>query len=72
MAKQTVEPGQRYRAVRPAIYDGQSAALYWTVEAVQMDSLGIRHARIVSVADRTERKTLAAEALTDPTRFEGV
>ena len=71
MAKPTVEPGQRYRVVRPGIY-GRSAASDWIVEHVQTDAIGIRHARLVNVADPTIRKTLAAEVLADPTRFEQV
>jgi hypothetical protein len=63
--------GQRYRDVQPGIY-GRSAASDWIVEAVQTDALGIRHARLVSVADPSERKTLAAEVLVDPARFEQV
>ena len=42
------------------------------VEAVQTDAHGIRHARLVSVAGPSERKTLAAEVLVDPARFEEV
>jgi len=34
------------------------------------DAQGIRHARLVNAADPTERKTLAADVLTDPSRFE--
>jgi hypothetical protein len=70
MAKRAVEPDQRYREVRPGIY-GRSAS-DWIVEQVQTDALGIRHARLVSVADPTVRKTLAAEVLADPTRFDEV
>jgi len=66
MANRTVEPGQRYRDIR------RSVASEWIVEAVQTNANGIRHARIVSVADPTERKTLAAEVLCDATRFEEV
>jgi hypothetical protein len=71
MAKRTVEPGQRYRDARRGIY-GRSVASDWIVEAVQTDAQGIRHARLVSVADPTERKTLAAEVLVNPARFEEV
>jgi len=71
MAKRTVETGQHYRDVKPGIY-GRSAASDWIVEAVQTDALGIRHVRLVSVADPSERKTLAAEVLVDPARFEQV
>jgi hypothetical protein len=69
MAKRTVEIGQRYHDVRPGIY-GRSSAPDWIVEAVQTDALGIRHARLVSAADPTERKTLAVDVLADPSRFE--
>ena len=36
------------------------------------DMQGIRHARFVSVEDRTNWKTLSVEALIDPARFEEV
>jgi hypothetical protein len=71
MAKRRVEPGQRYRDVQPGIY-GRSAASDWIVESVQTDALGIRHAHLISAADPTERKTLAAGVLIDPARFEEV
>ena len=71
MAKRTVETGQRYRDVQRGIY-GRSAASDWIVEAVHTEALGIRHARLVSVADALERKTLAAEVLVDPARFEEI
>jgi hypothetical protein len=71
MAKRTVETGQRYRDVKPGIY-GRSAASDWIVEAVHTEALGIRHARLVSVADPLERKTLAAAVLVDPARFEEI
>ena len=71
MAKRTIEPGQRYRDVQPGLF-GRFSSSDWMVESVQTDSYGIRHARLVSVADRTERKTLAAEVLADPARFEQV
>jgi hypothetical protein len=71
MAKRTVETGQRYRDVQPGIF-GRSAASDWIVEAVHTDALGLCHARLVSVADPSERKTLSTEVLVDPTRFEPV
>jgi hypothetical protein len=71
MAKRTVETGQRYRDIQPGIF-GRSAASDWIVEEVQTDAFGIRHARLVSAADPSERKTLSAEVLVDPTRFEQV
>jgi hypothetical protein len=71
MAKRTIEPGQRYRDIQPGLF-GRFSASDWMVEAVQTDGYGIRHARLVSVTDRTERKTLAAEVLADPARFEQV
>jgi hypothetical protein len=71
MAKRTVETGQRYRDVKPGRF-GRFSTSDWIVEAVQTDALGIRHARLVSVADPSERKTLAAEVLVDPARFEQV
>jgi hypothetical protein len=69
MAKRTVEAGQRHRDLQPGRY-GRSAASDWIVEAVHTDALGIRHPRLGSVADPSERKTLAAEVLVDPARFE--
>jgi hypothetical protein len=42
------------------------------VEAVRTDAYGIRHARLVGIADATERKTLAAEVLANPAQFEEV
>jgi hypothetical protein len=42
------------------------------VEAVRTDAYGIRHARLASIADPTERKTLAAEVPANPARFEDV
>ena len=66
MAKRTVEAGQRFRDIR------RSVASEWIVEAVQTNANGIRHARIVSAADPSERKTLAVEVLRDPARFEEV
>jgi hypothetical protein len=71
MAKRTVETGQRYRDVQPGLF-GRFSASDWIVEAVQSDALGIRHARLVSIADPSERKTLAAEVLVDPARFEEI
>ena len=71
MAKGPVEPGQLYRDIRQGIY-GRSSAAVWKVEAVQSDASGIAHARLVNVADPSERKTLAAEVLVDHTRFEEV
>jgi hypothetical protein len=71
MARRTVEPGQRFRDVRPGIY-GRSADSEWIVDAVKADALGVPHAHLVNATDRTERKTLAADVLTDPTRFEEI
>lgn len=71
MAKHTVEAGEHYRDVRLGIY-GRSGATEWVVETVQTDAHGIKHARLVSVADPTERKTLAAEVLGDHSRFQQV
>jgi hypothetical protein len=71
MAKRRVEPGQRFRDVRPGLY-GRSADSEWIVDAVKADALGVRHAHLVNAADRTERKTLAADVLTDPGRFEEI
>jgi hypothetical protein len=52
--------------------NGPLAPSDWIVEDVQTDAHGIRHARLVSVADPTVRKTLAAEVLIDPAWFEQV
>jgi hypothetical protein len=71
MAKRSIEPGQRYRDIQPGIF-GRFSAADWIVETVQTDVYGIRHARLVSITDPTERKTLAAEVLADPARFEEV
>jgi hypothetical protein len=68
MAKQMIEPGQRFRDVRPSMY-GRSADSEWIVETVKADALGVQHAQLVNAADRTERKTLTAGVLSDPTRF---
>ena len=71
MAKRAIEPGQHYRDIQPGIY-GRSAASDWIVEEVQTGADGIRHARLVSVADPTMRKTLSADVLADPARFQEV
>ena len=71
MATHRVEPGQRYRDVRIGVY-GQSADAEWIVETLRADALGVRHAQLVNAADRTERKTLSAAVLVDPSRFEEV
>jgi hypothetical protein len=39
---------------------------------VKTDRLGLRHARLVSAADLTKRKTRSVRALADPSRFEEV
>jgi hypothetical protein len=67
MTKRIVEPGQRYRDLRPGSHGRE-----WIVEAVQMDAMGIPHARLVKVSDLTDRKTLSAAVLVDPSRFEEV
>jgi len=69
MATHRVEPGQRYRDVRIGV---QSADAEWIVETLRADALGVRHAQLVNAADRTERKTLSAAVLVDPSRFEEV
>jgi hypothetical protein len=66
MAKRAIEPGRRYREI------GRGAGAEWIVEAVKADLLGLRHARLVSAADLTRRKTLSVRALADPSRFEEV
>ncbi|HEV2547008.1 MAG TPA: hypothetical protein VGU20_06715 [Stellaceae bacterium] len=71
MTKRTIEAGQHFRRIRLGAR-GHPREAEWIVEAVQMDAQGIRHARLVNAADPTERKTLAADVLTDPSRFEEV
>jgi hypothetical protein len=67
MTKHKVEPGQRYSDLGPG-----SRGREWIVEAVHADARGIPHARLVKVSDLTERKTLSAAVLIDPSRFEEV
>jgi hypothetical protein len=69
--KRAIERGKRYRELRRSMF-GRAAGAEWVVEAVDADALGVRHARLVSVADLTERKTLSAAVLSDPKRFEEV
>ena len=64
-----VAPGQRYRDVRIGV-DGRSAE--WIVETVRADALGVQHAQLINAGDRTERRTLSAAVLVDPSRFEAV
>ena len=71
MAKRAIEPGRRYREIRRGVF-GRALGAEWIVEAVKTDRLGLRHARLVSAADLTQRKTLSLRALADPTRFEEV
>jgi hypothetical protein len=71
MPKRAIEPGQCYREIRRGVF-GRPADSEWIVEAVSADSLGVPHARLVNVADLTERKTLAVAAIADPSRFEEV
>jgi hypothetical protein len=66
-----VAPGQRYRDVRIGVY-GRSADAEWIVETVRADALGVQHAQLINAADRTERRTLSAAVLVDPSRFEEV
>ena len=68
MPKRPIEPGRRYRELRRGPF-GRAAGVEWIVEGVT-DRLGLRHARLVSAADLTRRKTLSVRALADPTRFE--
>jgi hypothetical protein len=70
MAKCPIEPGRRYRELRRNPF-GSAAGVEWIVGHVT-DRLGLRHARLVSAADLTRRKTLSVRALADPTRFEEV
>jgi hypothetical protein len=70
MAKQAIEPGRRYREIRRSVF-GRATGAEWIVEGVT-DRLGLRHARLVSAADLTRRKTLSVRALADPSRFEEV
>jgi hypothetical protein len=70
MAKRAIEPGRRYREIGRGVF-GRAAGTEWIVEGLT-DRLGLRHARLVSAADLTQRKTLSLRALADPTRFEEV
>ena len=69
--ERVVEPGQRYRNVSLTVF-GRTANSEWIVEAVEVDGLGVPHARIAKVADLTDRKTFAVGVLADPSRFEEV
>jgi hypothetical protein len=69
MAKRIVATGTALSR-RPAGIYGRSAD--WIVEDAQTDAYGIRHARLVGVANPTVRNTLAAEVMLDPARFEQV
>jgi hypothetical protein len=71
MTKSPIEPGRRYRELRLGLF-GRPAGAEWIVEAVGADGLGVEHARLVSAADLTRRKTLWVRALTDASRFEEV
>jgi hypothetical protein len=71
MPKRPVEPGRRYRELRRDLF-GRPAESESIVEAVETDGLGVEHARLVSAADLTRRKTLSVRALADPSRFEEV
>jgi hypothetical protein len=71
MANRAIEPGRRYREIRRGVF-GSALGAEWIVEGVKTDPLGLRHARLVSAADLTQRKTLSLRALADPTRFEEV
>jgi hypothetical protein len=70
MTKCPIEPGRRYRELRTGPF-GRAAGAEWIVEGVT-DRLGLGHARLVSAADLTRRKTLSVRALADPRRFEEV
>ena len=71
MTKRPIEPGRRYRELRLGLF-GRPAGAEWIVEAVKTDRLGLAHARLVSAADLTRRKTLSVRALADASRFEEV
>jgi hypothetical protein len=71
MTKSPIEPGRRYRELRLGLF-GRPAGAEWLVEAVKTDRLGVEHARLVSSADRTRRKTLSMRTLADLSRFEEV
>ena len=62
MAKHMVLPGQRYRAQKLFNY-------VWEVEQVVSDSDGHPHARLHSVEDPTEHRTIACDVLLDPDRY---
>lgn len=63
MAKQVVQPGQRYRARKAWAY-------VWVVESVSADSSTVPHARLHALDDPTERRTFSCSVLLDPDRFE--
>jgi hypothetical protein len=67
MPKQAVTVGQRYRDTQSTIFGAPGAV--WIVEHVEIGVDGVENARLVSAADRTERKTLSTAALTDRQRF---
>ena len=62
MARHMVLPGQRYRAQKLFNY-------VWEVEQVVSDSDGHPHARLSSVEDPTEHRTIACDVLLDPERY---
>lgn len=63
VARESVRPGQRYRAKKAWSHE-------WLVEAVVRDREGHPHAKLRSVNDRNEVRTFACSVLQDRSRFE--
>ena len=63
VVRESVRPGQRYRAKKAWSHE-------WLVEAVVRDREGHPHAKLRSVNDRNEIRTFACSVLLDRTRFE--
>lgn len=66
-SKQPIARGARYRDVQTTVF-GQPQP-EWIVEGVYRVSDGINHARLVSAADPSARKTLFLAVLRDRRRF---
>ena len=70
MPRHTVAPGQRYRDTQPSIFGRPGSE--WLVEEIFTGTDGVEYARVVSVSDLTQRKTLSIAILEDRRRFERV
>jgi hypothetical protein len=66
-AKQPMVLGQRFRDVRRGSFG--PSGLEWMIEALLTGVDGIAYARLISVQDRTQRKTLSVEVLSDKRWF---